>query len=480
MLGSAAMKPGRFEIVALLLFVAIIGYQLFVPPLIGLADNGDFQRVFYPAGLREMPGPYYDKYFHYFNSRYLITPDQTRAEYQSSSILFARVARRLNILFVDKHIFDIRMLASVYLVTYLFGIYLILVSSRRMRLRWRIPLAALLLFIFTDIAYTAYFNSFYCEPTALVCLVIIIGCSLVLITGQSRGLIALIAYFISAAILITAKPMYVPFTLLFAAFGIYLSRLISMRHRYWFSGILAIALIPLGIWAYSQTPALLRLNSNYIAIFTELLKESPTPKQDLLDLGLNPDWIQYAGSSPYGHDSPLISDPSFRTEFMQRVDSLTFPKFLLAHPAQFYRMVSSNAEYIPTTLVPYSGYYEKEVGKPPLTKPPSPWTQVRRWILPAHPWFLITYFAFGLFAMLIGIFKQLPEPWRGLLLLCGLLTAISAIEFVVPIVTMGGNDPRYLGIFDLAFDTILILAIGSLLPLIELIWQKRREPSPKT
>jgi len=45
------MKPGRFEVVVLLLFAAIAGYQLFIPPRIDAADNGDFSRFLYPAGL---------------------------------------------------------------------------------------------------------------------------------------------------------------------------------------------------------------------------------------------------------------------------------------------------------------------------------------------------------------------------------------------------------------------------------------------
>ena len=59
--------------------------------------------------------------------------------------------------------------------------------------------------IFTDIAYTAYFNSFYSEPTAFVALLIIAGSSLLLMSRHRAGWILLAAYFVAAAVLTEAE-----------------------------------------------------------------------------------------------------------------------------------------------------------------------------------------------------------------------------------------------------------------------------------
>src|SRR5262245_409040 len=125
------MLPKRFELSVLLLFASIIGYQLFVGPLLGIADNGDFPRLLHPAGLVERPTEYWDRYFHYFNSRYSIAPWPGRLpDYKSSSLLFVWLARLLNTGLVDDAVFDVRVLSALYLLCFVFGIYLILVSSR--------------------------------------------------------------------------------------------------------------------------------------------------------------------------------------------------------------------------------------------------------------------------------------------------------------------------------------------------------------
>ncbi|HLG14850.1 MAG TPA: hypothetical protein VJH03_10165 [Blastocatellia bacterium] len=462
MLESAAMKPRRFELAVLLLFSVIIGYQLFVPPLLGMADNGDFARLFRQSGLLAMPAEYDGKFFRYFNSRYVIVARPGPGGYKSSSVLPVRAARWFNIHFIDNQVFDVRVLGALHLAAFLFGVYLILMSSRKLPMRWRIPLAALLLLMFTDPVYAAYFNSFYSEATGLVCLVMIAGCSVVLIAGESRRAILLVGYFIAVAILVTAKPMYTPFALIFGPLGVYLSKLISLKHRYWLSGILACALLPLAAAYYIQTPNWLRQNVNYIAIFTVLLKDSPTAEQDLRDLELDPEWIRYAGTTPYQKDSPASNDAGFRAEFTDRVGTLTVPKFLLTHPARFYSVASQAARKSLTTRSPY-GYYEASSGKPPYAKPRAPWSDARSWLFPASIWLLVVYFSTGAVALGLGILRKLSDIQRGLLLLYSVLVAFGAIGFFVPVLTMASIEDRYSTTFASAFDMSVLLVIGGLL-----------------
>jgi 4-amino-4-deoxy-L-arabinose transferase-like glycosyltransferase len=457
------MRPRRFELSVLALFGIIIGYQLFVGPLLGVADNGDFPRLLQPAGLVERTTEYGDRYFQYFNSQYSIAPQLgSLPDYKSSSVLFVYLARGLNIAFIDHAVFDVRVLAALYLLSFLVGIYLILVSSRRMTWPWRVALAAALLFMFTDPAYTAYFNSFYSEPTALVCLLLLVGCSLILVSGQTASWVALAGYFLAAAVLITAKPMFVVFAPLVAPHGMYLSRFTAAKSRYWLGGGLACGLLLLASWYQAQTPARLRSTTHYIAIFSVLLKDSAAPERDVRDLGLKPEWIRYAGTSPYSERSPAL-DSVFDAEFVGRVNSLTVPTFFLRHPRRFHTVVSRVAKKMSITRLTNAGYYEKKTGKPPFTKPPAPWSDVRRWLMPGSIWFFVAYFLSGLVALGLGTRKHVGEPRRGLLLLYGFLTAFSALVFFVPVLAAGGFDIRYAITFVAAFDATLILALGAAL-----------------
>jgi len=459
------MKPRRFEIAVLALFLAAGINQLFIPPLIGIADNGDFERMRYPNGISRIPTEATDQRFNYFYSKYAIVPKPEVGIYyfHSSTHLFVGAARWLNVHLIGREVFDVRVLAAVYLIFFLLGIYLILVFSRKLEFKWRCLLAASLFCMFTDAAYMAYFNSFYSEPTALVALLIAAGCSLLLMDRSQGRVITLLGYFAAVAVLITAKPMYVPFAALFIPFGIYLSRSVRFRYRNAWIGAICCSLIGLAVWYQTFTPEWLRMKANYIAIFSVLLRESPNPSADLLALNLKPEWIRYAGSTPYDADGPVESDPAFPAEFTSRIHTLTIPGFLLTHPAQLYRVASSIAPQLVMTLPDYAGYYEESSGKPAGSQPLASWSIIRRRLFPASLWLVIAYFISGVLALGMSLLKPASELVRGLLLLYGLLVAFGAIVFLVPIFTMASIDTRYSATFVSAFDLSLIIAVGLLL-----------------
>jgi hypothetical protein len=464
------MKPGRFEISVLALFLAVGIYQLFIPPLIGIADNGDFERLRIPNGLSRIPSEATDQRFNYVVSRFAVVPvpDVGIYYFHSSSHLFVGAARWLNLLFVSREVFDIRVLAAVYLSCFLLGIYLILIFSRRFEIKWRCLLAAALLSMFTDTAYMAYFNSFYSEPTALVALLIVVGCALLLMGRHQAGFITLTGYFVAAGILVTAKPMYVPFAALFFPFGIYLTRFVSYKYRYGWTGALSCILILLAVGYQAIAPEWLRMKASYIAIFGVLLKESPNPEADLRALNLKPEWIRYVGSTPYDKDGPVESDPLFPPEFTKRVRTLTIPRFLLTHPAQLYRVASNIAPQLVMTLPDYAGYYEESSGRPALSKPVALWSSIRARLFPAPLWLVILYFVSAAVAFAMSFRKHVEDELQGgLLLLYSLLVAFSAIIFLVPIFTMASIDTRYSATFASAFDLTLILAAGLLLRLFQ-------------
>jgi hypothetical protein len=93
------MKPGRFEIAVLTLFLLIGVYQLFIPPLIGIADNGDFERMRIPNGISRIPSEATDQRFSYVISKFAIVPkpDVGIYYYHSSTHLFVAAARWLNV-----------------------------------------------------------------------------------------------------------------------------------------------------------------------------------------------------------------------------------------------------------------------------------------------------------------------------------------------------------------------------------------------
>jgi hypothetical protein len=453
------MKPNRFELVTLLIVAAILVYQLFVPPLIGLADNGDSVRFLEQRGLSHISTDYGVKYLAYFNSKYRITEASTQPDwYMSSTSLLIALGRRLSITSGQTHFFDIRFMAAFYTLILLFGIWLILLAARSLSLSLRLVLSGLLIIIFTDVGYCAFFNSFYSEGTVLCFLAVGIACSLILLSQRSSSVLPLVGYFLALAMVVTAKPVCAALAPGFALFGIYFTRYLSHPRRYWLSLSLAVLLCCIAVWTYRQIPPTLGWGSAYAGIFMDLLPHSSTPEQDLAALGLNPDWAIFSGINPYQPQSPW-NKPAFQAEFFEKIRPYTLPLFYLTRPQRLYELCSRSAKNAFTTRVEYLGYYEASSGKPKLAQAFGLWSSIREWVMPRSLWFLCCFFATGIVAATLLITTR-SMTLRGIYLLYILLIFIGAAQFFVAVLAEGEPDlKRHLFTFNLAFDVCLILLV---------------------
>ncbi|MFY9571955.1 MAG: hypothetical protein WAV20_11200 [Blastocatellia bacterium] len=439
------------EITVILAAAIIISYQLLFPPLIGMADNGDFGR-FFRAGFEHMTADFDDRYFSYFNSKFRIVPAAFPGWYLSSTEVPIRIARLAGIVFVDRQVFDIRVLGGIYALLLLAGMGLLLVASRKLVFAARLVFGILLVLILTDPSYIASFNSFFSEPTALVFFVLAAGCALLVISGQG-SMWLLLAYFVCSTIFVTSKPMHAPFAVLFALFGIYLARVAGFKNAFVLAVSLSVLLCTTAVGYYWVTPHELREKAVYIELFTDFLQHSPTREQDLVDMGLDQDWARFAGTNPYSADSP-IRDPAFKTELMARVGPTTIPFFYLRRPLRFYELIQRCSRHIQqmTSL----GYYEKSSGHAPFAQPFGLWYRLRAFLFPRSIWTLVGFFAAGTAATALGIVGK-NHSRRRLAVFCAVLTAAALGQFLIPVLMFGENDlPRYLFLFNLIFDVGLI------------------------
>jgi hypothetical protein len=442
----------------LAIFAAIITYQIFIPPLIGIADSGDFERIIPYRGLAHVSDEFGDKYFSHFNSNYrIITKFGAPDYYYTSTSLFINLARGLSITAGSDRLFDIRILSAIYAPMLILGVWFILIATRPFGIAIRTILSSMLVIIFADAGYIAYFNSFYSEGTALATLMIAIGSGLILIYRRSSSPSLLAGYFLASAIAITSKPMYVILVPALAAFGVYLSKYLRLSWRYWLSGGLAVALCCLAAWYYSLSPQILKIHSAYVAIFMDLLPNSSTPQQDLADLGLNPNYALFTGTTPYQSDSPL-NNPDVEAD-LANIGPLSLPIFYLTHPERLYNLLSRCARHILSTRVRRLGYYEAYTGMPPKSQAFGVWSIVRENLFANNLPFLCAFFLSGA-AAIVFLRRDSSVERRPLYLLYLLFIYIAGTQFLVSVMVGGGEADleKHLFMFNLAFDACFILA----------------------
>ena len=203
---AAASRSNPWVVAAALLAALLALSSLLIrPPVVGLADNGDYIRVMGYAGFDHSTEAWNDRYLSFLRTTYRVLPiGWFRSGYLSSETLLA-LAARLAVRHGD--LFDLRALAAIHVGLLLLGIALLLRACRELEPAAQILGALLLVFFFTDVGYAAPFNSFYSQTASLLFLMLTAGVAADAIRrGGLDGPWRTAAYFLCAAAYVTSKP----------------------------------------------------------------------------------------------------------------------------------------------------------------------------------------------------------------------------------------------------------------------------------
>ena len=142
---------------------AIVGYQIFLPPVVGLANNGDFGKIIGPFSLT---GPAADENG-WADTRWELNPAKKYLSgFYSSEHLFMAAAVGVNCVLSKDSSFDLRAIGLVHAAIFLWAFYLLWTLLVDSRAAVRIGTLGAALFCFSDVMYVSYLNSFYMDVAA--------------------------------------------------------------------------------------------------------------------------------------------------------------------------------------------------------------------------------------------------------------------------------------------------------------------------
>ncbi|HEX4884838.1 MAG TPA: hypothetical protein VFX05_11915, partial [Casimicrobiaceae bacterium] len=153
-------RCGLATLAAVLALAAVLVNQLLVPPIIGLADNGDYGRLWNQFGIHSTLPEGNTRYFGHVVRDWLVDPAKAwDTGFASPDVELVKVAMHVNPLFALPGHFDIRSLAVVRILLFLGAAALLMQAACRAG-RWPAVLAfAALAVVFADVGYVSYFNS---------------------------------------------------------------------------------------------------------------------------------------------------------------------------------------------------------------------------------------------------------------------------------------------------------------------------------
>jgi hypothetical protein len=337
---------------------AVLGFQLFIPPRVGLANNGDFGKV---AGHFGLHAPAEDE-LAFANLKWSIDAKyQWNSGFYSSETLLAAAAVGLNRLFTSTTEFDIRWIGLVHSLLFLLAIYLLqpLLAGITGAL-----ISASVILVFADFVYSSYFNSFYMDASAYVALMLTVVFFLRAAKWQrGRDSIGLI---LSAVFLVTSKTPHAVLglwiVLLLAVFG----RSLWLRNGRTLSLFSAGAIAAASIFGMKSAPTNYAADGCYTVIFFQVLPHSTDVNGDLRALGLDASYKKRIGTFAAEAGSGM-ADPSFVEGFRQRTSYARLGWYFFTHPSDAYMALETSLGEA-GRVRPRMGNFDRTSGLPPYTQ----------------------------------------------------------------------------------------------------------------
>jgi hypothetical protein len=434
-----------------LLFAAagIVAYQLFVPPVRGLADQADFKRTIGKFGYGpEHPGSLYG----FIDLKYVPNPLFRAPTWEqfSSEDLFVGCALLVHKAVSKDEKLDLRLIGLIHAFLFL-GAFAWLVYATR-----AIPVPVLLwicvLLVATDAAYVVYFNSFYTEPASYIFSLLLIAESIAMCQrGVSTQ--ALLRWSLWAVLLILAKPLNAPLGAILAFFAM------RLRWRSWTGPLAAAGILSASLFSIVTAPKEMLDANTYNLAFMGVLPESKAPAVDAIALGFAPGTEAFSGTGAWNpntgfyalRDSGVIG---------RKVTLATVLRFYLVHPLHLWRHICANLR-IAMYLRPNLGNFDASAGYPPLTLSHafSLWSKFHQIVLTRVARLLFLLLTVPPIIVLVRIVatrrSRLHEEFLALLCLSCL------VSFMTASFGDGLDTIRHMFLFNVLLDACLLAVAAS-------------------
>jgi hypothetical protein len=465
-----------YKVLFVIFAIAIIIGVLFITPQVGVADQGDFDRIMSISGLSlldsDANNPHFIRFMSYIVTNYQITNIEhvTQTLFGSSLGYIIILINTICKLF-GQTIFKTQYLAIVYSIIYILAFSIILKCLNiKNRIKF-IILGLLILLIFFDGNYLIWFNSLYGEPMMFTSLVLFIASVLNYIYYKytlkgNEKIFSKILFILFATFLFIGSKLQVltslPIIILFIIKILFDNRRSLNKLNLSILCVIFCILIayPLGISHYSNE---LNADTQYNSVFYGVLKDSKTPKQDLIALGLNPDMAVDAGKNAYLDKDKYVkySPKSELTakEFYGNISNLKLAKFYLLHPQRLLNGMEYTAHKAFSTSTTLGKCYRSYSEKPIINFDRfTLWSSFRENILPHRLYFIVSIYLILAFYSLYKYIKNKSNlEIKTKLLLLWTIMLIGAIQFPMPFVGNGHADTaKQLFLFNFIFDGLLL------------------------
>jgi hypothetical protein len=445
------MRTRLPEVLALAAAAGILIAILFVPPAVGLADDGDFSKVTRLFDFDVAAPENDDRWFRYVFLDYKFDSAwHWWGSLPTSEMLLVLPALALNRVVAKPGMFDLRMMGVVHGAVFLCVFALFLPLLRRAPpWRWAILTSAALLG-FCDVMYVSYYNSFYMDAAAFLFLLSTIVFFLRIHRLDVAGRFDRMGFLVSCVLFVTAKAQHSLAGLLIALLLVGLRQYKS-----------AIVIAGLCVFWMSRLPPDYADVARYNVIFFQILPNSQHRSRDLAELGLDDSYLSKVGKISYDAGSGM-EDQEFHRIFGERASAPRLAAFYAMHPGHAARLLGIGLKEASGQRA-RMGNYDRRAGKAPYAQSYffSAWSSLKQQIFDTHG------ILYGIYWVAVSIAAPVLA-WRGggkrrLIWTGGALVIVlmSAMALGIASLADGVDFLRHLFLFNVCIDLLAMIALGA-------------------
>ena len=445
----------RPEQLLLLLAAAVVSYQTFLPPVVGLANDGDFGKI---AGVFRLGSPLEGSLVNRFSYTTYVFDQKFyyRSDFASSESILLKLALDVNSVFSKTGTFDLRVMGAVHAAVFLLSVYLLLPLVKSLSQTLRLLILSSALLMFTDVMYISYFNSLYMDTAAF--LFLLLATVLFLRALFWRKQADCWSLVVSLVFLITSKTQHYPLGLLAAVLLAWKGRLLTPTFSRSFAVLSTFLMLAATIFSYRASAPIYPTQGCYTVIFFRLLPKANNAQQDLVDLGLDGTYQQFIGSNAYSENSGL-RDPEFVSTFARKISYPRLGWFFVTHPEEALRMIiysMGQAGY----QRPDFGNFDVSAGQPPFAQSHSfaIWSKFKAREFAERGLRYLSYSVLLIFGVpVLAVVRRHSLP-QGIPEGIVALSAIAAVELLVASLADAMDYQRHFFIFNTLTDLLLLSA----------------------
>ncbi|NFO57892.1 hypothetical protein FDB39_13530 [Clostridium botulinum] len=462
----------NYPLIAFFLVLIIGSLTLFIHPIIGMADNGDFYRVINKSGAYHLNKNSNEIFLGYFIKDYGIykyNNDYANLLISTQSI-FVKLAIFFDRIFTKDYVLDIRFMSVMFLIIEAMGVYFFIKAliNKLDSSKYKLIITLVTIVIFCDTGYLAYYNSFYGESVNICCFLMSIGLLIYMIEFDKFTWYNLIAFGISSFLFFGAKQQLAPVGILiafiFIIIGIYMT---NKRFTKMLAYILAVIFIVSSMVFYKSITGDFKYINIYHSMNRGILLNEDDPDSILEDFNIS---TQYSllQETDFFEEIKLLDpyEEELIDDYYEKFSLGRILDYYITHPKAFIKVLKisfKNGYSIrPKVIGNYEQSEHKEFGAKSYFF--ATWSTFKEKFIPKNMLFTVSTIVIYLYLSTSRFLKAIKNnnkkiQFKEITYFYVFLVGISQI--IISVIGAGDADlSKHVFMYNMAFDLIFIYILS--------------------